>query len=221
MGGGRLDHPAGRIPAPDELLAPFLAEHADSEVRTDADQDKVERARFIDAINLIALTGCRKSEILTLCWDWIDPERKCLRLPDSKTGAKVIPLGAPALQILADLPRREGAVYVLPAARGPGHFIGIQKVWQRIRKTAGLPDVRLHDLRHSFASVSVAGGDSLYLLGKVLGHRQSGTTERYSHVAGDPLRALADRTAGKIADLLAGGGGGPATDADLPRIGRR
>ena len=116
-----------------------------------------------------------------------------LRLPDSKTGAKVIPLGAAALEVLGDVPRIEGNPYVLPGLEGR-HFVGLQKAWERIRKRAGLDDVRLHDLRHSFASVAVAGGDSLYLVGKVLGHQQARTTERYAHIADDPLKAVADKT---------------------------
>jgi integrase len=156
------------------------------------------------AIRLLVLTGCRLSEILTLEWAWVDFARACLRLPDSKTGAKVVPLGAPALRLLASLPREDDSPYVLPAQRGNGHFVGIQKVWQRIRDAAKLPDVRIHDLRHSFASIAVSGGDSLYLVGKVLGHRQARTTERYAHLKDDPLRAVADRTAGTIAAMLDG-----------------
>jgi integrase len=144
------------------------------------------------------------SEILTLEWAWVDFARACLRLPDSKTGAKVVPLGAPALRLLASLPREDDSPYVLPAQRGNGHFVGIQKVWQRIRDAAKLPDIRIHDLRHSFASIAVSGGDSLYLVGKVLGHRQARTTERYAHLKDDPLRAVADRTAGTIAAMLEG-----------------
>ena len=124
-----------------------------------------------------------------------------MRLPDSKTGAKSIPLGAAALKVLAELPRVEGNPHVLPGADGR-HFTGLQKTWERIRKRAGLEDVRLHDLRHSFASVAVAGGDSLYLVGKVLGHQQARTTERYAHLSDDPVRAVADRTASQIAAAM-------------------
>jgi Phage integrase family len=102
------------------------------------------------------------------------------------------------------LPRQEGSPYVLPAERGDGHFVGIQKPWQRVRAVAGLDDVRIHDLRHSFASIARSGGDSLYLVGKVLGHRQSRTTERYAHLKDDPLRAVADRTSAKIAAIMRG-----------------
>jgi integrase len=158
----------------------------------------------IAAIRLLVLTGCRLSEILSLRWEWIDFERGCLALPDSKTGAKTVPLGAPALRALAELPRQEDSPYVLPAERGDGHFVGIQKPWQRVRTAAGLCDVRLLDLRHSFASIAVSGGDSLYLVGKVLGHRQSRTTERYAHLKDDPLRAVADRTSERIAAIMDG-----------------
>jgi integrase len=157
----------------------------------------------IAAIRLLTLTGCRKSEILTLKWDHVDVEHGCLRLPESKTGAKVVPLGAPALELLSELPRWEGNPYVLPSATGK-HFVGLQKVWEKIRKAAELDDVRLHDLRHSFASVAVAGGDSLYLIGKVLGHRQARTTERYAHLSDDPVRAVADRAAEQIASAMSG-----------------
>ncbi|HUT49160.1 MAG TPA: tyrosine-type recombinase/integrase [Alphaproteobacteria bacterium] len=155
----------------------------------------------VAAIRLLSLTGCRKSEILTLKWDHVDFERGCLRLPESKTGAKVIPLGPPAVDLLSKLSRLEGNPYVLPGANGR-HFVGLQKVWEKIRKSALLADVRLHDLRHSFAGVAVAGGDSLYLVGKVLGHRQARTTERYAHLSDDPVRAVAQRAAEEIASAM-------------------
>ena len=157
------------------------------------------------AVRLLMLTGARKSEILGLQWKWIDFEHGCLRLPDSKTGARVIPLGAPALELLASLPRIEGNPYVLPGHKPGRHLVGLQKSWERFRTRAGLEDVRLHDLRHSFASVAVAGGDSLYLVGKVLGHQHASTTERYAHLADDPLRAVADRTASTIAAAMNSG----------------
>jgi len=160
--------------------------------------------RMIAAIRLLLLTGCRKNEILGLRWDWVDMERGVLRLPDSKTGAKVVPLGAPALAILACLPRHEGSPWVLPAARGNGHLVGLQRAWRKIAKAAGLDDVRLHDLRHGFASVAVAAGSSLYILGKVLGHTQARTTERYAHLDANPVHVVADRTARKIAQALEG-----------------
>ena len=131
-------------------------------------------------------------------------ERACLRLPDSKTGAKVIPLGAPALEILASLPRLEGNPHVLPGAKKGAHFMGLPRAWERIKARAGLNDVRLHDLRHSFASVAAGAGDSLILIGALLGHRDQATTQRYAHLSNDPLRAAADRTSGRIAAAMGG-----------------
>jgi integrase len=161
----------------------------------------------VAALRLLMLTGARRNEICGLRWEWVDFERAMLRLPDSKTGAKAIPLGAPALKILSALPRSDDQPWVFPAARGDGHFAGLPRVWRKIAKAAGLKNVRIHDLRHSFASVSVADGASLFILGKVLGHSQSRTTEKYSHLGNDPVRAVADSTAKKIAAAMKGGGG--------------
>jgi len=162
---------------------------------------------MVAAVRLLLLTGCRKSEILGLQWDWVDEERGVLRLPDSKTGAKVVPLGAPALEILSKLPRKKDCSWALPAAKGEGHLVGLPRFWKSVAAEAGLKSVRLHDLRHGFASVAVADGSSLYILGKVLGHTQARTTEKYAHLDADPIRAVADRTARKIAAAMKGGNG--------------
>ena len=143
---------------------------------------------IIAAIRLLILTGCRKSEILGLRWEWVDFEGSCLRLPESKAGAKVVPLGAPALELLAMQPRIEDNPHVLPGEKDDGHLIGLPKAWAKIKKQAGLEDLRLHDLRHSFATVAIAGGDSLYLVGKVLGHKESRSTEVYAHAQQDPKK---------------------------------
>ena len=120
-------------------------------------------------------------------------------------------MAAPALVLLAGLRERsEASPWVFPAVRGQGHFVGLQKVWGRIRARAGLSDVRLHDLRHNLASVAVASGESLFVTGKVLGHRKARSTERYAHLADDPIRAAADRAAGRIAAALA------STNSDAP-----
>ncbi len=170
------------------------------------------------AIRLLLLTGCRKNEILSLRWEWIDFDRGGLCLPDSKAGARTIPLAAPALEILAGLPR--SSEWVLPAAKGDGHYVGLGKAWERVRRRAGLDGVRTHDLRHSFASFAVADGATLYLVGKVLGHRQARTTEVYAHLADDPVRAVTDRTAARIAAAMKNGGGESAEVVEL-QGGRR
>lgn len=109
------------------------------------------------------------------------------------------------LALLAELPRKQGSPWVFPAERGAGHLTLPYKDWQRVAERANLPEVRLHDLRHSFASAAVAGGASLYLTSKLLGHKQSRTTERYAHFADDPVRAASNLTANRLADALNGG----------------
>ena len=169
------------------------------------ERDTPEDWRAIAAFRLLIFTGARLSEILTLRWAWIDLTQGVARLPDSKTGAKNLYLPPGALAVLAALPHMVGNPYILAGDRPGGHFVGIQKPWQRVRALAGLSDLRIHDMRHAFASAAVAGGHSLFIVGKLLGHRQSSTTERYAHLAPDPAKAVADRTAGRLADLLGGG----------------
>jgi integrase len=164
----------------------------------------IEHPSALAAIRLLLLTGARKSEILTLKWEHVDLGRGILRLPDSKTGAKTIALGGAAAVLLADLARCQDNPYVCWGNRSGGHFIGLHHAWQRIRQRAQLPEVRLHDLRHSYASVGAAAGLGLPILGALLGHKQPVTTARYAHLANDPLRSAADRITGEIAAALNG-----------------
>jgi integrase len=113
-------------------------------------------------------------------------------------------LSPPALAVLAKLPRLAVSVHVLPGRRPAKTFVGLEKPWQRIRATIGLDDVRIHDLRHCYASVAVSDGASLFVVGKLLGHRQTATTERYSHLAPDPARAIADRNGERLLAMLDG-----------------
>jgi integrase len=171
-------------------------------VLSEVEAEGVENPAVITCIRLLLLTGARLSEILKLRWDWVDFEGGALRLPDSKTGPKVVPLGAPALAVLAGLPRTDP--YVCAGRIPECHFVGIQRRWRRIRAQAGLTDVRIHDLRHAYASMAAMAGDSLFLIGKALGHKQASTTERYMHLYHDPIRALADRNSKRIAAALSG-----------------
>ncbi len=175
-------------------------------------RDTAEDWRAIAALRLVIFTGARVSEILTLRWEWIVAAQGIARLPDSKTGAKNLHLPPGALAVLGTLPRYAGNPHVLPGDRAGASFVGIQKPWQRVRALAALADLRIHDLRRGFASVVVAGGDSLFIAGKILGHRQAGTTERYAHLADDPAKAAADRTADHLADLLGAKGAGAAAN---------
>jgi len=152
----------------------------------------------VAAIRLLAFTGARKSEILTLRWDWVDFENKRLNLPDSKTGEKSIYLNAPALEVLSNLPRQQDNPYVIVGSKEGQRLINIQKPWSRIRNDAGMPDLRLHDLRHTFASIAVMGGMSLPMVGALLGHKHARTTQRYAHLAGNPMIAAAESVGQKL-----------------------
>lgn len=157
------------------------------------------------AVRLLVFTGARVGEILGLRWEYVDFERGLLRLPDSKTGAKVIHLNAPALELLARRCEARGdSPWVIPGEAAGEHLVNLGKIWRRVRKRAGLEDVRLHDLRHSFASVGAAAGLSLPLIGGLLGHRQASTTQRYAHLADHPLRSASELVASRIAAALEG-----------------
>ena len=137
-------------------------------------------------------------------WDHVDLDGRRLVIPDSKSGAKTVPLSAPAAQVLDGLPQIDESPYVLPARRGKGHFVGVPHVWRRVRRRASLEDVRLHDLRHTYASVGAIGGESLIIIGALLGHSQPATTSRYAHLSDDPLQEAATRVSATIAAALAG-----------------
>jgi integrase len=166
--------------------------------------DAQEDWRAVNILRLLVYTGARLSEILTLQWGWIHWDEGYARLPDSKTGTKTVPLPQPALNVLRRVSERHGrqGKFVFPGKRSGTYFTGIQKPWQRIRQRAGLPDVRIHDLRHCFASTAVAHGESLYLVGAILGHRATSTTQRYAHLAIQPILESANRTSSRLAALM-------------------
>jgi integrase len=156
----------------------------------------------VAGIRLIILTGCRRDEIRTAMWDEIDLDQRELNLRDSKTGARCVPLNAPAMQIIDGLERRNE--WLLPAVRGD-EPVNLNTAWNRIRVRARISDVRIHDLRHSFASVGAGAGMSLWQIGKVLGHADSQTTNRYAHAQRDPIHATSEQIASKISALMDGG----------------
>ena len=172
------------------------------EALLEAERTQTELPSVVAAIRLLLLTGCRFSEIITLRWDEVDLERKCLRLRDSKTGAKTVHLSEPAIEVLQSVDREPGNPFVIVGAKPGSHLVNLRKPWCRIRASAGLDDVRIHDLRHSFASVAVAGGLSLPMIGALLGHSQPATTQRYAHLAGDPLRQATNLIGGRIATAM-------------------
>lgn len=216
-----------------------------------AEQEGVEDPYAIAAIRLLIFTGCRLNEIMTLKWAFADLDARCLRLPDTKTGARAVHLGGPALEVLSNIQRRANNPWVICGKNPGARRTDLQPPWQRTRKRAtvrlwarsegtpeaalvsrlerrlgrdpihgecltaakkldlpiGLADVRIHDLRHSFASGAVALGESLPMIGKLLGHTQVQTTARYAHLAADPVKAAAERASTSIETLIGGQAG--------------
>ncbi len=190
---------------PERKLERFLSEAELArlaETLAEAERTRTEMPSVLAAIRILLFTGARLSEILTLGWEHVDMEGQCLRLPDSKTGAKVVYLPPAALEILADLDRSDDNPYVITGAKKGSHLVNLRKPWGRIRAKAGLDDVRIHDLRHSFASMAVAGGLTLPVIGALLGHTQPATTARYAHLADDPLKQAANLTGARIAAAM-------------------
>ena len=170
-----------------------------------AEVDNVESFYAIAAFRLLLLTGCRLSEIQTLKWDHVDLNQMEFRLPDSKTGAKTVHLGDATVVLLRALPRVPGNPYVIVGKKEKAHLADLQRPWRRIRKSAGLGEVRIHDLRHTFASGGLLVGEGLSMIGKLLGHTQVQTTARYAHLASDPMKKAANKISDRLASALFGG----------------
>jgi integrase len=170
---------------------------------SEAERSGSEPQPVIDAVRLLMLTGARLSEIQTLKWEHI--QDRYIALPDSKTGAKRIPLGKDALQVLSRIKQLPNNPYVIVGTLPGQHWTDMQRPWRRIRAKAALPNLRIHDLRHTFASIAVGGGESLAIIGRLLGHTQVQTTARYAHLAPDPLHDTADRIAAQISSAMLGG----------------
>lgn len=156
-------------------------------VLREMEEERIELPSAIAAVRLLLFTGCRLGEILKLQWEHVDLADHVLRLPDSKTGAKVVHLGSAATSVLQSIDKVAGNPFVI-VGRNPGaHLTDLQPFWQRLRGRAGLKNARIHDLRHTFASVAVSNGQSLPMIGKLLGHTQVQTTARYAHLANQPI----------------------------------
>jgi integrase len=165
-----------------------------------AEQGGTESPAAIFAIRLLLLTGCRKGEVLGLRWEDVDLGSECLRLTDSKTGAKTVPLGAPALQLLTTADR--SGPWVCPGGRAGEPLKNLYKPWGRICQAAGITGVRPHDMRHSYVSAGAAEGESLVIVGAIVGHSAASMTERYAHLSDDPVRAAADRISSAISAAM-------------------
>ncbi len=154
----------------------------------------------VAAIRLLALTGCRRSEILKLRREDVALEAAELRLPDSKTGARAVPLPPQAVELLVNLLSAHDGPWVIPGRKPGTRLRNIDEAWRMIRERASLEGVRLHDLRHSWASRALALGEGLPVIGKLLGHSRMETTARYAHLARDSAQEAAGRVAESIAE---------------------
>lgn len=168
-------------------------------VLAEVEEERTASAAAILAIKLLLLTGRRKGEVLTLRWSDIDLAAGTMSLPDTKTGRKYFPLAPAAVQLLCRAKANaDDTPWVIPGRRQGRPMSNIQRPWARIRKRAGLDDVRLHDLRHSYASVAAMAGQSLPQIGAQLGHSQPQTTKRYAHFADRSLAAAASEVGAQI-----------------------
>ena len=156
----------------------------------------------VAAIRFLLLTGWRESEALGLKWSDVDTGGGRITLHDTKTGKSFRVIGAPARLVLSELSRVAECPYVFPRSDGEGPLSDVTRVWYAVRHAAGLDDVRLHDLRHSFASVSASSGGSLLVIGKLLGHRDASTTAKYAHLFDDPIKAAAEAASAQLATWL-------------------
>lgn len=155
-----------------------------------------ENTQLKHIVALMLMFGCRKRELLDAKWEHFDMERRNWRIPMSKSGkARNIPISAKAMELLQGLPRWNGCPYVVPNPNTLKPYGNLFCAWDTARKRAGLPDVRMHDLRHSFASNLVNAGQSIYVVGKLLGHSQVKTTQRYAHLSDATLHAAVDAAA--------------------------
>ncbi|MYH59403.1 MAG: site-specific integrase [Boseongicola sp. SB0675_bin_26] len=160
--------------------------------------DGSETCSAVVAIRLLMLTGCRLSEIQKLRWEQVDLDTGELNLPDTKTGGRAVPLAPSAVRLLTTLPNEDDNPWVIVGRKAGSHLTDLQHPWRRIRDRAALPGVRIHDLRHSFASRALALGEGLPMIGKLLGHTQVQTTARYAHLARDTVKASAARIGDSI-----------------------
>jgi integrase len=162
----------------------------------------------VAAVRMLLFTGARLREILHAKWDYVDFERGLLNLPTSKTGRKSIFLSAAALDVLAAQPRLDGNDFIFPGEKDSAPRADLKRPWEAVTQAAGLEGLRLHDLRHSFASVGAGGGLGLPIIGKLLGHATPAMTAKYAHFDNDPLRRAANQIGATISAAMGGNKGG-------------
>ncbi len=186
---------------PERVLTRFLSREEIERLHRVLDrQTRRERREQADAIRLLLLTGCRRSEILTLRWSQVDHDR--LVLADGKTGPRIVPLNSQARRVLEGRPRGVSP-FVFPSPRDPARPLGrCLRFWYRARREAGIEDVRLHDLRHTHASHAVLNGVPLPVVSRLLGHAAVRTTLRYAHLDDREIEEASRRVGECIATIM-------------------
>jgi integrase len=170
-----------------------------------ADHRRIKLDRYAAAaLRLLILTGARLREILHAKWEQVDIQRGLIFLADSKTGKKPLYLSAAAQKVLAELPCVEGNPYVIAGSRDGAPRSDLKKPWAAVTRAAGLEGVRIHDLRHSFASFGAGASLGLPIIGKLLGHSQAATTHRYAHLDADPMRRAVETIGATISAAMEG-----------------
>jgi integrase len=196
---GVLSNPVSNVPRRpfDNAREVFLSAAEAQRLQREVENSSNKQLKHI--VSLLLLTGARKSELLNAKWEHVDLERRVWLIPTSKNGkARRVPLSLPALKVIDRLPRFRECEWLLPNPDTRKPFVSIKKAWMTARDKAGLPRLRLHDLRHSFASFAINAGVDLYAVGKLLGHQDFKSTSRYSHVDNSTLQAAVDAGAAKL-----------------------
>jgi integrase len=173
-------------------------------------ENGTETPYVANAFKLLLLTGCRLSEIQKMKWNYVRGD--VLLLPDAKTGPRRVLLSAMALHVLRQLSAISESDFVIEGKTRANHVTDLQKPWRRIRAIAGLSDVRIHDLRHTYASIAAMTGHSLPMIGKLIGHTQAQTTARYAHLADSTTRKAANEVDDMIAQFTGASEGGQFED---------
>lgn len=200
----RVAETAGLPPAPEHRYKRKGGTETEKHRPGNADDRTPANPFAVNAIRFLLFSGWREQEALTLKWRDVDTTRGLATLPATKTGKSIRALGAPALELLDSLPRVSGSPYVFPGSKPGQPLKDVRRVWHAARYAADLAGVRLHDLRHTTASFAGGSGFSVFMIGKLLGHKTARSTERYAHLADDARRAMADVVAGAMAAALDG-----------------
>lgn len=161
-------------------------------VLADAERNNEVSPSVIHALRVLLMTGARLQEVLTMKWEYVDFEEGKINLPDSKSGKKTIWLSDKARDYIDAIPHKRGNPFVFPGQRTGSRLINLQKPWRKLRAIAEIEDVRIHDLRHTYASLAVSQNLSLPIVGKLLGHKSTKSTERYAHLYDDVMRDAAN-----------------------------